>query len=91
MFGTLCNPVPFSAPAPLNKSFLVVEKSHDPRSRWRVLPSSVAWGPLTEVMVLKEKGIWSQESWISELALAFARSMTLGEPVKLTELQFLDL
>lgn len=51
----------------------------------------VVWGPFTGVMVLKEKGIWSQESWISELVPAFARSMTLGEAVKLTGLLFLDL
>lgn len=51
----------------------------------------MAWGPFTGGMVFKEKEIWSQESWISELAPAFAGSMTLGEPVKPTELRFLDL
>lgn len=45
----------------------------------------MAGGAFPGVIELKEKGIWSQESWISELALAFARSLALGEPVKFSE------
>lgn len=51
----------------------------------------VAGSPFPGVLELKEKGIWGQESWISELAPAFARNLALGEPVKFAEFEFPDL
>lgn len=45
----------------------------------------VAGSPFPGELELKEKGIWGQESWISELAPEFARSLALGEPVKFAE------
>lgn len=52
--------------------------------RWRGPALFGGRSPFPGVLELKEKGIWGQESWISELAPAFARSLAL-EPVKFTE------